>query len=359
MSDWSRRDVLKSAIALPAASALRSATPSGAGPPARKSLRLARAAGQAGAAAARLRLAIPLRPRQRPHQGLRLRRRPIRRVPEDRRTSCRRAAWRSTTATGRRSICRTTGPSACRSRTTRRWRARAPTRSDATTPRRAWAGTGACSSCRPPTRAGASRIEFDGAYRDTMVVFNGYYIGRHGGGYDPFSFDVTDFANPGDAQRAARPRGRHAERRLVLRGRRHLPARLAREDRAGPREEVGHVRPRQRAARARPIVSIRTEVENHDEGRAERARRSRRVLDPSGKEVGKAASAPAQSIPNGARADLRAAGGGHAAGAVVARAAEPLHARDRGRVRRRRSPTATRRRFGIRTCASTPSRASS
>jgi beta-galactosidase len=31
-------------------------------------------------------------------------------------------------------------------------------------------------------------IEFDGAYRETMVVFNGYYIGRHSGGYDPFSF---------------------------------------------------------------------------------------------------------------------------------------------------------------------------
>src|SRR5208337_2131791 len=40
-------------------------------------------------------------------------------------------------------------------------------------------------------------IEFDGAYRDTLVVLNGYYIGRHSGGYDPFQFDVTDFANPG------------------------------------------------------------------------------------------------------------------------------------------------------------------
>ena len=30
-------------------------------------------------------------------------------------------------------------------------------------------------------------IEFDGAYRETMVVFNGFYIGRHSGGYDPFS----------------------------------------------------------------------------------------------------------------------------------------------------------------------------
>jgi beta-galactosidase len=40
-------------------------------------------------------------------------------------------------------------------------------------------------------------IEFDGSYRETMVVFNGFYIGQHSGGYDPFSFDVTDFANPG------------------------------------------------------------------------------------------------------------------------------------------------------------------
>ncbi len=40
-------------------------------------------------------------------------------------------------------------------------------------------------------------LEFDGAYRETMVVFNGFYIGVHSGGYDPFSFDVTDFAFPG------------------------------------------------------------------------------------------------------------------------------------------------------------------
>jgi beta-galactosidase len=40
-------------------------------------------------------------------------------------------------------------------------------------------------------------LEFDGAYRNTMVVFNGFYIGRHSGGYDPFSFDVTTFANAG------------------------------------------------------------------------------------------------------------------------------------------------------------------
>ena len=40
-------------------------------------------------------------------------------------------------------------------------------------------------------------VEFDGAYRETMVVFNNFYVGRHSGGYDPFSFDLTDFAAPG------------------------------------------------------------------------------------------------------------------------------------------------------------------
>jgi beta-galactosidase len=28
-------------------------------------------------------------------------------------------------------------------------------------------------------------------------VFNNFYIGRHSGGYDPFSFDLTDFVTPG------------------------------------------------------------------------------------------------------------------------------------------------------------------
>ncbi|MGA3132023.1 MAG: beta-galactosidase GalA [Terracidiphilus sp.] len=40
-------------------------------------------------------------------------------------------------------------------------------------------------------------LEFEGAYRETTVVMNGFYIGQHSGGYDPFRFDVTDFVNPG------------------------------------------------------------------------------------------------------------------------------------------------------------------
>ena len=40
-------------------------------------------------------------------------------------------------------------------------------------------------------------IEFDGVYREALVVVNGFYIGQHRGGYDPFCFDVTDFIIPG------------------------------------------------------------------------------------------------------------------------------------------------------------------
>ena len=40
-------------------------------------------------------------------------------------------------------------------------------------------------------------IQFDGVYREALVVLNGFYVGQHRGGYDPFSFDITDFIIPG------------------------------------------------------------------------------------------------------------------------------------------------------------------
>ena len=107
------------------------------------------------------------------------------------------APSRSTIATGRPSTCPTTGRSSCRSKTIQRL----PTK-----------GFYPLGRTYPATSVGWYRrvfelsaadagkritIEFDGSYRETMVVFNGFYIGRHSGGYDPFSFDVTDFATPG------------------------------------------------------------------------------------------------------------------------------------------------------------------
>jgi beta-galactosidase len=37
-------------------------------------------------------------------------------------------------------------------------------------------------------------LEFDGVFRQAMVVFNGHYLGENMSGYAPFRFDVTDFA---------------------------------------------------------------------------------------------------------------------------------------------------------------------
>ncbi len=40
-------------------------------------------------------------------------------------------------------------------------------------------------------------IEFDGVFRDSTVVLNGFYLGRNLSGYAPFRYDVTDFLNYG------------------------------------------------------------------------------------------------------------------------------------------------------------------
>ncbi len=40
-------------------------------------------------------------------------------------------------------------------------------------------------------------LEFDGVFRNAILIFNGCYIGENLSGYVPFRFDVTDFANFG------------------------------------------------------------------------------------------------------------------------------------------------------------------
>jgi beta-galactosidase len=41
-------------------------------------------------------------------------------------------------------------------------------------------------------------LEFDGVFRNAMVVLNGIYLGRNLSGYAPFRFDVTDFIRAGE-----------------------------------------------------------------------------------------------------------------------------------------------------------------
>jgi len=139
-------------------------------------------------------------------------------------------------------------------------------------------------------------LEFDGAYRETMVVFNGFYIGRHSGGYDPFSFDVTDFATPGGRNvllvrvDATSSDGWFYEGAGIYR---HVW--LVKTDPVHVKQWGTFV-----SAQVRPdeaSLSIRTEVDNHGKG-AQNVRVASTVVDPSGKEVGKGAAALV-SIPEG------------------------------------------------------------
>ena len=51
----------------------------------------------------------------------------------------------------------------------------------------------------PASDAGSRiAVEFDGAFRRAMVIFNGHYLGENFSGYAPFRFDLTDFANYGE-----------------------------------------------------------------------------------------------------------------------------------------------------------------
>jgi beta-galactosidase len=40
-------------------------------------------------------------------------------------------------------------------------------------------------------------LEFDGAYRDSTVIVNGWFVGHHESGYSGFRYDITDVANCG------------------------------------------------------------------------------------------------------------------------------------------------------------------
>jgi beta-galactosidase len=40
-------------------------------------------------------------------------------------------------------------------------------------------------------------VEFDGVFRNAMVMFNGHYVGENASGYAPFRFDLTDLARAG------------------------------------------------------------------------------------------------------------------------------------------------------------------
>jgi beta-galactosidase len=140
-------------------------------------------------------------------------------------------------------------------------------------------------------------LEFDGVYREATVILNGFYIGRHIGGYDPFSFDVTDFASPGARNvllvrvDATQSDGWFYEGAGIYR---HVWL---------VKTNALHVKKWGTFARAevRPgeaTVRIRTEVENHGKG-AESTRVTSTILDSAGRAVAKAASSSASIAVGG------------------------------------------------------------
>ena len=132
-------------------------------------------------------------------------------------------------------------------------------------------------------------IEFDGSYRETMVIFNGFYIGRHSGGYDPFSFDVSDFATPGGKNvllvrvDATSSDGWFYEGAGVYR---HVW--LTKTNPVHVKQWGTFVAAEVKTGEA--ALSIHTEVENQGVT-AQDVRVISTVLDPAGKETGKAVTA--------------------------------------------------------------------
>jgi len=146
-------------------------------------------------------------------------------------------------------------------------------------------------------------LEFDGVYRNAMVTFNGHYLGANFSGYSPFRFDVTDQANYGSPNvllvRVDATLGdgwfyegagiyRHVW--LTKTNPVHVPqwGTFVRST----------VRPNGPAA-----VRISTEVENETDG-ARNCRVISRLVDPAGKAVATVAATPI-SIPAWSRREFQ------------------------------------------------------
>ena len=142
-----------------------------------------------------------------------------------------------------------------------------------------------------PASAAGKRvsIEFDGAYREATVIVNGFYIGRHIGGYDPFSFDMTDFVSPGAANvllvrvDATQSDGWFYEGAGIYR---HVW--LVTANPVHVKKWGTFVRTEVRPGEA--TVKIRTETDNYEKNprRAQRAALVSTILDSAGKVAGKA-----------------------------------------------------------------------
>jgi len=134
-------------------------------------------------------------------------------------------------------------------------------------------------------------LEFDGAYREATVFLNGFYAGQHIGGYDPFSFDVTDLAAPGSPNvlvvrmDATESDGWFYEGAGIYR---HVW--LVKTNPVHVKKWGTFVRAEVRPGEA--DLRTRTEVENSGKG-AQNVRVTSTILDPAGRIVARDAATPA------------------------------------------------------------------
>src|ERR1017187_4416198 len=134
-------------------------------------------------------------------------------------------------------------------------------------------------------------IEFDGAYREATIIFNGFYIGRHIGGYDPFSFDVTDFATPGGKNvLLVRVNATESDGWFYEGAGLYRHAWLVKTSPVHVKKWGTFARSEVRPGEA--TVRVRTEVANDGKAAAS-TRVTSTILDPAGKEVGKEVTLPA------------------------------------------------------------------
>ena len=128
------------------------------------------------------------------------------------------------------------------------------------------------------------------------MIFNNFYIGTHKGGYDPFSFDVTSFANPGSANvllvrvDATSSDGWFYEGAGIYR---HVW--LVKTNPVYVKQWGTFVSAKVNGETA--TLSIRTEVANRDKN-ARTVRAVASIVDPEGKVVGKSRSDAIAIPPN-------------------------------------------------------------
>jgi beta-galactosidase len=135
-------------------------------------------------------------------------------------------------------------------------------------------------------------LEFDGVFRHAMVIFNGHYLGENFSGYAPFRFDVTDLANLGEKNvltvrvDATLGEGWFYEGAGIYR---HVW--LTKTDPLHVRQWGNYVRSEMRNTTA--TVFISTEVEN-ESSEEKTCRVTSRIVDADGKVVASAQSKPAK-----------------------------------------------------------------